>query len=96
MRKSIITTVGTAIVLTFSGCATNHSAEGAAAGGLAGAAVSIISGGDVSEGILVGAAAGAAAGYFIDKDNDCSGYDDQNRLDDDCYGRRGYPDRRPR
>lgn len=92
MHKYIIMSAG-AVALT--GCATNNLAEGAVAGGLAGGAVSILSGGDVSEGVLVGAAIGAAAGYFIDKDDKCSGYDDRNRLDDDCYGKRGYPERRP-
>ena len=44
----------------------------------------------------VGAAAGAAAGYFVDKDGKCSGYDKRGRLDYDCYGTRGYPARPPR
>lgn len=95
MNKSFLTVTLAAITLSVSGCASNNLAEGAIAGGLAGGAVSILSGGDVSEGVLVGAAIGGAAGYFIDKDDRCSGYDDRNRLDDDCYGKRGYPDRRP-
>ena len=43
------------------------------------------------EGAAIGAAAGAAGGYFIDKNDGCDGYDRNGRLDDDCYGTRGYP-----
>ena len=39
-----------------------------------------------------GAGAGAAGGYFIDKNDGCDGYDRNGKLDDDCYGLRGYPD----
>ena len=37
------------------------------------------------------AAAGALAGYFVDKDDSCDGYDDDGYLDEDCFGTRGYP-----
>ena len=46
--------------------------------------------------LAIGAAAGAAGGYFIDKDGKCNGYDRRGRLDYDCYGTRGYPARAPR
>lgn len=94
MRKIMI--IMGASSLALGGCATNNAVEGGVAGGLAGGAIAVITGRDVSTGVAVGAAAGAAAGYFVDKDNGCSGYDDRGRLDDDCYGRDGYPDRRPR
>ncbi len=34
---------------------------------------------------------GAAGGYFVDKDNDCDGWQD-GEWDDDCRGYDGYPD----
>ena len=74
------------------GCASNYAAEGAGAGAAVGAAVGAITGGNIIEGAAIGAAAGGAAGYFIDKDDRCDGYNDDGRLDDDCYGTRGYPD----
>lgn len=85
---------GTATVAAFSltACAENYAVEGAGAGAAAGAAIGAITGGDVLEGAAIGAAAGAAAGYFIDKNDGCDGYDRRGRLDDDCYGLRGYPD----
>lgn len=76
-------------------CASNYSGEGAGIGAAAGAVVGAATGEGVLEGAAVGAAAGAAIGYFIDKDDRCSGYDRCGRLDDDCYGRDGYPRRRP-
>ncbi len=81
---------GTAAI-SLSACAQNYAAEGAGAGAAAGAAVGVITGGDVLQGAAIGAAAGAAAGYFIDKNDGCDGYDRYGRLDDDCYGTRGYP-----
>jgi len=81
-----------AAALSLTACAENYAAEGAGAGAAAGAAIGAITGGNVVEGAAIGAAAGAAAGYFIDKDNRCDGYDRNGRLDDDCYGLRGYPD----
>ncbi len=83
------------MAVPLAGCADNYLAEGAGAGGLLGAGVAAVTGGDLVTGAAVGAAAGAAAGYFIDKDNRCNGYDNRGRLDDDCYGTRGYPARRP-
>lgn len=77
-------------------CADNYAGEGAIAGALGGAAVGAISGGNALEGAAAGAAVGAAAGYFIDKNDGCDGYDRRGRLDDDCYGLPGYPERRPR
>ena len=55
------------------------------------AGVGAVTGADVGTAAAVGAAAGAAAGYFVDKDDRCNGYDRRGRLDDDCYGTRGYP-----
>ena len=78
--------------LSLTACAENYAAEGAGIGAAAGAAVGAITGGDVLEGAAIGAAAGAAGGYFIDKNDGCDGYDRDGRLDDDCYGLRGYPD----
>ena len=69
----------------------HDSARGRFAGAAAGAAIGALTGGDVLEGAAIGAAAGAAGGYFIDKDDGCDGYDRDGRLDDDCYGTRGYP-----
>lgn len=77
-------------------CAGNFAGEGAGIGAIGGAVVSGVSGGDIIEGAVIGAAAGAAVGYFVDKDDRCGGYDRDGRLDDDCYGRDGFPDRRPR
>ena len=79
--------------LMVSGCASNYAVEGAAAGAAAGAAVSAITGGDALTGAAIGAAAGAIGGHFIDKNKGCDGYDSKGRLDDDCYGSRGYPQR---
>lgn len=82
-------------VLLLGACAENYAVEGAAVGAAAGAAVGAIAGEDVLAGAAIGAAAGAVAGAFVDRDNDCGGYDRDGRLDDDCYDRDGYP-RRPR
>ncbi|WP_417613550.1 YMGG-like glycine zipper-containing protein [Parasphingorhabdus sp.] len=78
--------------LSLTACAENYAAEGAGAGAAAGAAIGAITGGDVLQGAAIGAAAGAAGGYFIDKNDGCDGYDRRGKLDDDCYGLRGYPD----
>ncbi len=40
---------------------------------------------------LAGAAAGGLAGYFVDRNDDCDGYYNDDYLDDDCFGTRGYP-----
>lgn len=77
--------------LSLGACAENYAAEGALAGGAVGAGVAAATGGDLATGAAVGAAAGGAAGYFVDKDDGCDGYDSRGRLDDDCYGTRGYP-----
>ena len=82
--------------LSLGACADNYAAEGAGAGAAIGAAAAAVTGGDVLTGAALGGAAGGAAGYFVDKDRTCNGYDDRGRLDDDCYGTRGYPARRPR
>jgi osmotically inducible lipoprotein OsmB len=95
MKKSYMVPLTALAAISLSACASNYAAEGAGLGALGGAAVGAISGGDVLTGAAIGAAAGAAAGYFVDKDKDCSGYDQRGRLDDDCYGTRGYPVRRP-
>ena len=89
-----LTMAGTAgmAAISLSACAGNYAAEGAGAGAAAGAAIGAITGGDVLEGAAIGAAVGAAGGYFIDKNDGCDGYDRDGRLDDDCYGREGYPD----
>lgn len=77
--------------ISLTACAENYAVEGAGAGAAAGAAIGAITGGDVVQGAAIGAAAGAAGGYFIDKNDGCDGYDRNGRLDDDCYGTRGYP-----
>lgn len=94
MRKTMLV-APVAIALTVSACAGNYAGEGAGVGAIGGAIISGVTGGDVIEGAAIGAAAGAAVGYFVDKDDRCDGYDDDGRLDDDCYGQRGYPARRP-
>lgn len=95
MRKFMIAAVATTSALSLSACADNYAGEGAAAGAAAGAAIGAATGGDVLTGAAIGAAAGAAGGYFIDKNDGCDGYDRDGRLDDDCYGTRGYPANNP-
>lgn len=92
VRKSLI--LAPALALSLGACAQNYAGEGAVAGALGGAAIGAVTGKDVGEAAAVGAAVGAAAGYFIDKNDRCDGYDRRGRLDDDCYGRPGYPSRR--
>ena len=94
--KPLFLSISAAGALALAGCAGNYAGEGAAAGAAVGAAASAVTGGDILTGAAVGAAAGGAAGYFIDKDQTCDGYDRNGRLDDDCYGTRGYPVQRPR
>jgi osmotically inducible lipoprotein OsmB len=94
MKKAMLAMTA-ASALGLSACASNYSGEGAAIGAAGGAVVGAVTGGDVLEGAAIGAAAGAAVGYFVDKDDRCDGYDRRGRLDDDCYGRDGYPRRRP-
>ena len=73
-------------------CAENYAAEGALGGAAAGAGIAAVTGGDIATYALAGAAAGGLAGYFVDKDDGCDGYDRNGYLDDDCFGTRGYPD----
>ena len=68
--------------LSLSACAENYAAEG----GLGGAAL----GAGVAADQVV-AAAGALAGYFVDKNDGCDGYDRDGYLDEDCFGTQGYP-----
>ena len=77
--------------LALGACADNYAAEGAGIGAAAGAGIAAVTGGDVLTGAAVGAAAGGAGGYFVDKNDGCDGYDRNGDLDDDCYGTEGYP-----
>ena len=72
-------------------CAENYAVEGAAVGAAAGAGIAAVTGGDIQTYALAGAAAGGLAGYFVDKDDGCDGYNRDGYLDDDCFGTRGYP-----
>ena len=94
-KTAAISVAALALPLSLGACAENYAGEGAAVGALGGAAIGAITGGSVAEGAAIGAAVGGAAGYFIDKNDRCDGYDRRGRLDDDCYGTRGYPARRP-
>lgn len=79
--------------LMVAGCADNYAAEGALAGGAVGAGVAAIAGEDIATYAAVGAAAGALAGYFTDKNNGCDGWyerDGRRYLDDDCRGNDRY------
>jgi len=77
--------------LSLGACAENYAAEGAGLGAAAGAGIAAVTGGDVLTGAAVGAAAGGVAGYFVDRNDRCDGYDRNGKLDDDCYGTEGYP-----
>lgn len=77
--------------LSLGACAENYAAEGGIAGAAAGAGIAAITGGDIATYALAGAAAGGLAGYFVDKDDGCDGYDRNGYLDDDCFGTPGYP-----
>ena len=77
--------------LYLTACAENYVAEGAGLGAAGGAAIAAVTGGDIATFALAGAAAGGLAGYFVDKNNGCDGYDRNGYLDDDCFGTRGYP-----
>jgi len=77
--------------LSLGACSDNYAVEGGLAGAAAGAGVAAVTGGDIETYALAGAAAGGLAGYFVDKDDDCDGYGDDGYLDDDCFGRQGYP-----
>ena len=95
MNKMLTLPVLGLSALSLQACADNYAGEGAAAGAAVGGLAAAVTGGDVLTGAAAGGAIGGAAGYFVDKDNRCDGYDRRGRLDDDCYGTRGYPDRRP-
>ncbi len=77
--------------LTLGACANNYAAEGALGGAAAGAGLAALTGADIKTYALAGAAAGGLAGYFIDKNDGCDGYNSNGYLDDDCFGTRGYP-----
>ena len=92
MKKQILIAPALALsALSLSACAENYAAEGSLAGAAAGAGIAAVTGGDITRYALAGAAAGALAGYFVDKDDDCDGYDNDGYLDDDCFDTRGYP-----
>lgn len=77
--------------LSLGACAENYAVEGGALGAATAAGVAAATGGDIRTFALAGAAAGALAGYFVDKDRGCDGYDRNGYLDDDCFGTQGYP-----
>lgn len=77
--------------MSLGACAENYAVEGGALGAAAGAGIAAVTGGDIKTFALAGAAAGALAGYFVDKDRSCDGYDRNGYLDDDCFGTQGYP-----
>ena len=77
--------------MSVTACAENYGLEGAGIGAAAGAGIAAVTGGDIKTFALAGAAAGALAGYFVDKDQGCDGYNDNGYLDDDCFGTQGYP-----
>ncbi|MCP9223223.1 glycine zipper domain-containing protein [Erythrobacter sp. LQ02-29] len=89
--RLLIAPVALLSAVSLSACAENYAAEGAAGGGALGAAVAAVTGGDIVKYALAGAAAGGLAGYFVDKNDGCDGYDRNGYLDDDCFGTRGYP-----
>lgn len=91
--KTLMTSAALAAsTLTLGACADNYAAEGGLAGAAAGAGIAAVTGEDIKTYALAGAAAGGLAGYFIDKNDDCDGYNRNGYLDEDCFGRRGYPD----
>ncbi|WP_370180159.1 hypothetical protein [Alteriqipengyuania sp.] len=77
--------------LSLSACAENYAVEGGVGGAALGAGVAAVTGGNVLRYALAGAAAGALAGYFVDKNDGCDGYDEDGYLDDDCFDTQGYP-----
>ncbi len=77
--------------LSLGACAENYAAEGGIVGAAAGAGIAAVTGGDIARYALAGAAVGGLAGYFVDKDDGCDGYDRDGYLDEDCFGTRGYP-----
>ncbi len=77
--------------MSLGACAQNYAGEGGLAGAAAGAGLAAVTGADIKTYALAGAAAGALAGYFVDKNGNCDGYDRNGYLDDDCFGTAGYP-----
>ena len=65
--------------LSLSACAENYAAEGGLGGAALGAGVAAVTGGDITRYALAGAAAGALAGYFVDKNDNCDGYEEGAR-----------------
>ena len=90
-RKIIAAPMAIAAALSLTACAENYAAEGGLAGAAAGAGIAAITGGDIATYALAGAAAGGLAGYFVDKNDYCDGYNRDRYLDDDCFGTQGYP-----
>ncbi|WBY15738.1 glycine zipper domain-containing protein [Erythrobacteraceae bacterium WH01K] len=90
-KKMMLAPIAMVSALSLSACAENYAAEGGLAGAAAGAGIAAITGGDIATYALAGAAAGGLAGYFVDKNDRCDGYNNDRYLDDDCFGTRGYP-----
>ncbi|MEE4153991.1 MAG: glycine zipper domain-containing protein [Erythrobacter sp.] len=91
MKTMMTSAALAASTLSLGACAENYAAEGGLAGAAAGAGIAAVTGQDVGTYALAGAAAGGLAGYFVDKDDGCDGYDRNGYLDEDCFGTRGYP-----
>lgn len=91
MKTMMTSAALAASALTLGACAENYAAEGGLAGAAAGAGVAAVTGQDIGTYALAGAAAGGLAGYFVDKNDACDGYDRNGYLDADCFGTRGYP-----
>ena len=90
-RRLTLIPVALISALSLGACAENYAAEGALGGAAIGAGVAAVTGGDITRYALAGAAAGGLAGYFVDKNDGCDGYDRDGYLDEDCFGTRGYP-----
>ncbi len=98
MNTRILAIAAPLMALTMTtACAENYAVEGAAAGAAAGVLANEVGvvNTDTATAAAVGAAVGGAAGYFVDKNDGCDGYDKNGKLDDDCYGTSGYPVSRP-
>lgn len=90
-RKMLIAPALALSTMSLGACAENYAAEGALGGAALGAAAAAVTGEDFETFALAGAAAGGLAGYFVDRNDDCDGYYNDDYLDDDCFGTRGYP-----
>jgi len=77
IHRKISLALTAAASLGLEACAGNYAAEGAMGGAAIGAATSVITGGDVTRGAVVGAAVGGVGGALIRRDGRCY------RLDDD-------------